>query len=212
MTIVVQWPKGFVHEPDFKEKMNYFLEDNKSGITVITGTFILLIFYIIVWISVGRDPKKGIIIPIYEPPANLSPAGVRYISMMKFDNKAFTADIVDLCVKGFAILEEKDGEFTLVKNGSKINTQLLKDEKKIISKLKFSYKNNREVLELKQKNHVTIKNTIKALKKSLQQSYEKHFFLTNKKYFIVGILITIISLIVAGGLGSGDLIFALIVA
>ncbi len=31
LTIVVQWPKGVVHEPSQSERITYFLKDNSSG-------------------------------------------------------------------------------------------------------------------------------------------------------------------------------------
>jgi hypothetical protein len=96
LTVVVQWPKGFVFEPGFEDKMLYLISDNKAGITVLIGAFVLLLYYFIAWISVGKDPERGTIIPLFEPPADLSPAAVRFINKMGFDNKAFTAAIIDL--------------------------------------------------------------------------------------------------------------------
>jgi uncharacterized membrane protein len=208
LTIGVQWPKGFVHEPTFEEKMSYVITDNKSGIVLVGGALVLLIFYIIAWVTVGKDPDKGIIIPWYEPPLNLSPAGCRFINKMSFDNKAFTAAIINLCVKGYTLLEENDKVYTLIKNSTASSKLLSPDERKLVSKLKF--KGNSTSLELKQKNHATIKSSLKALKKSLENLYEKQYFFTNKKYFITGIIISIIFLLSAGFMGSEELIFTLI--
>jgi len=33
----------------------------------------LLVYYFVVWLAVGRDPKPGTIVPRYQPPVNLSP-------------------------------------------------------------------------------------------------------------------------------------------
>jgi uncharacterized membrane protein len=208
LTIGVQWPKGFVHEPTFEEKMSYVITDNKSGIVLVGGAILLFLFYIVAWVSVGRDPEKGIIIPMYEPPVNLSPAGCRFINKMSFDNKAFTTAIINLCVKGYTVLEEDDNIYTLLKNSNASNKLLSVDERKLAGKLKF--KGSSASLELKQKNHKTIRSSIKALKKSLHNQYEKQFFFTNKKYFIVGIITSIILLIIAGLMGSEELVFILI--
>ena len=93
-------------EPDFSDKMRYFAADNRAGIAVLIGALILFLYYFIVWISVGKDPERGTIIPLFEPPNELSPAAVRFINKMGFDNKAFTAAIIELCVKGRLILKK----------------------------------------------------------------------------------------------------------
>ena len=66
LTIVVQFPKGFVKEPEFQDKLNYFIDDNKSVIAIFIGIIVLLLFYLVVWIKVGKDPEKGIIFPLYK--------------------------------------------------------------------------------------------------------------------------------------------------
>jgi len=49
---------------------------------------------------VGRDPRRGIVIPLFAPPAGMSAAAVRYIATMNFDDRVFTAAIVGLGVNG----------------------------------------------------------------------------------------------------------------
>jgi uncharacterized membrane protein len=207
LTIVVQFPKGFVYEPDFEDKLLYTIVDNKSGIIVFIGAFILLLYYFIAWISVGKDPESGTIIPLFEPPANLSPAAVRFINKMGFDNKTFTAAIVDLCVKGRLILNEDNGDYKLIKNEAILDKKLSYGEEKLIAKLKFKSSSGKSVLELKQKNHATIKSAIKALKKSLQTSFEKHYFFTNKKFFVIGIIISALFLLIGAIQGNEELLF-----
>ncbi len=46
-------------------------------------------------------PRAGTIIPLYEPPAKFSPAAVRYLVRMGFDDKGFHRRcILNLAVKG----------------------------------------------------------------------------------------------------------------
>ena len=209
LTIVVEWPKGVVHEPTTQEKILYFLEDNSAGIIVLIGVLIIFIYYLFTWYAVGRDPAKGTIIPIYEPPSKLSPAAIRYIKKMSFDTKAFTAALVDLCVKRVLSLEENDKDYTIVKKNN--NSQVFsKDEQALISKLKFEREGNEEKLELKQKNHLTIQSSIKSLRRSLQNAYEKNYFITNRKYFIIGIIISLVFTVIGSLQGNEDLLFAMI--
>ena len=75
----------------------------------------LSLFYTLIWVKVGKDPAKGLIIPLYEPPSDMSPAAVRFISEMGYDNKVFTSVIVSLAVKGYLRIEEDENDYTLVK-------------------------------------------------------------------------------------------------
>lgn len=213
LTIVVQWPKGFVHEPTTSEKFSYFIEDNTSIIVGLIGAILILFYYLFVWHRVGVDPKKGVIIPLYEPPKDLSPAAVRFIYEMGFDDKVFSAAVIDLAVKGYITIDEDDkGDYTLISNGSTKN--ISPEEKKILSKLKFitasGDSKTKQQIELKQKNHKKIKNTINAAKASLKNSFEKMYFITNKKYFIVGLILSVLVLIITALFGSFEQIFGLI--
>ena len=101
LTIAVAWPAGFVERPTGARKTMYFIEDNAVAIAGGIGLGLLLFYYLYVWLKVGRDPEKGAIVPQYEPPASVTPAGARYVMQFGFDDKAFTAAVVNMAVKGF---------------------------------------------------------------------------------------------------------------
>ena len=254
LTIVVEWPKGFVQEPTAEAKFRFFISDNLDVLIGIIGLFIVLIYYLLIWKKVGKDPEKGTIIPQYVPPDNFSPAAMRYINRMGYDNKTFAASIINMAVKGYLSIKEDDGKYTLYrKNGGE--DKLTPEEKKIASKLIFTpdgqsinlaqafqeiekiipVKNSftkkiigtlssglqgksspqkiqpdREEyfsLELDQKNHTIISSSINELKKALKNSYEKIYFLNNRKEFIIGAVLSIIFIAVMGILGSPDQLF-----
>jgi len=120
LTISIQWPKGLVNEPTQAERVGYFIQDNLHTVIGLLGIIALLFYYLIIWWRVGKDPAKGLIIPLYEPPANMSPASVRFVSEMGYDNKIFTCTVVSLAVKGYMKIEEEGNDYRLVKsNGSK---------------------------------------------------------------------------------------------
>jgi uncharacterized membrane protein len=169
---------------------------------------VLILFYFMIWIRVGKDPAAGLIIPLYEPPSGMSPAAVRFVSEMGYDDKTFTSVILSLAVKGYLIIEEVDGDYTLTR--SKSNKELTQDESTVLNKLGLGSNGSRSSLELKQKNHSVLQGAIKSFKKSLQNSYEKIYFITNRKYFFIGLGISLI--VLAGSIlgGSGEQIFILI--
>ena len=209
LTLVVQLPKGLVYEPTQSDKVGYFIQDNLQIVFSLIGIVALIFYYLIIWWRVGKDPARGLIIPLYEPPHHLSAAAVRFISQMGYDNKIFTASIVSLAVKGYLRIQEDGKDYRLVKvKGSQ--KPLLNDEQAVLDKLGFSGKGNDHVLKLEQKNHSILQGAIKALKNSLKNSYERNYFITNKRFFFIGIAISLLIMISSIIGGSEEQIFILI--
>jgi Predicted membrane protein (DUF2207) len=59
----------------------------------------LFLYYVIVWLAVGRDPKPGPLVPRYHAPEGLSPAAVRYIMTSGSDRKTLVAVMLSLAAK-----------------------------------------------------------------------------------------------------------------
>src|SRR5207248_11797067 len=109
------WPKGYGDEPTRDTRIHYFLQDNLPALIGAAGLLIVLLYYLAVWWKVGKDPARDTIMPLYEPPTGVSPAAMRYIVRMGFDDKTFTAAILNMAVNGFLSIKEKDGVYTLVR-------------------------------------------------------------------------------------------------
>ncbi len=182
LTIVVGWPKGFVQAPSLREKSAYFLRDNLPALVAVFGLVVLLAYYALAWFAAGRDPAGGAIMPIYTPPDNLSPAAMRFMARMGYDDKVFAAALIDMAVKGYLTLGEKNGQYTLTKNDGNLST-LAAEEKKIALHLFPSS----DAIVLEQKNHARIAAAKNALKTSLALSFEKTHFVTNRRAFVTGV-------------------------
>ncbi len=197
LTIVVSWPKGYVHEPTSREEINYLLRDNRSWVIFLVGLAVLLGYYLLAWIMVGRDPQTGIVITRYEPPPDLSPASARFVERMGYDHKAFAAALVNLAVKGLVEISEDGKEFTL-KRTSKEAGSLAPGEQAILKKLFHNLKGGSITLE--QKKHATIRKALKAHKAALQRNSEMLYFMRNRGWLLPGILF---SLLIFGGVIYG---------
>ncbi|MGR9099336.1 MAG: DUF2207 domain-containing protein [Gammaproteobacteria bacterium] len=190
LTIVVGFPKHIVSEPDASTRFNYLVKDNREYLPGIVGLALLILYYLLIWKKVGRDPEPGIVIPLYEPPEGFSPASMRFIRCMGYDNKAFSAAVINLAVKGHLDIEEEtQGKFTLQKRLS--SAPLAPGEQAILKRL---FTKHRTAIELKQINHSVIGSAIKAHKTSLKLDYEKLYFLTNSLYLAPGVLISVLLL------------------
>jgi uncharacterized membrane protein YgcG len=185
LTIAVAWPKGLVRQPSGPEQMGHFLKDNLSTGVALVWLAVLFGFYMFTWVQVGKDPTKGVIIPLFTPPAGFSPPSVRYLNRMGFDNKTMAAAVVDMAVKGHVTIEENDGDFTLRKTGG--NAALSTGEVRAAAQL-FAYGDD---IVLKDSNHTRIKAALKALEDSLQRELNKVYFNTNSSYFMAGLALTV---------------------
>ena len=189
LTVAVAWPKGVVHEPSGQERMGFFLRDNVATAIGLIWLAVLLGFYLWAWFRVGRDPAKGTIIPLFAPPAGFSPAGVRFVSRMGYDDKAFAAAVVDMAVKGGMLIQEDGGDYTLVRKDA-AKEALSRDEQLVTAQL-FPRGGS---IKLENKNHTMIKGAIEALKKNLRMELEKIYFVNNSGYLGPGVAITLLGL------------------
>jgi uncharacterized membrane protein YgcG len=189
LTIAVSWPKGVVAAPSGQEKLGWFLRDNLSNFLAVFGLLGTFAYFLVVWFRVGRDPARGNIIPLFTPPKGFSPPAVRYLMRMGYDQKAFAAAVVDMAVKGYLNIEEKDDEYTLRRTGNNQNS-LSAGEQRLGSSL-FQGK---DVIEMKNTNHRVIGEARTALKQSLDKEINNIYFNTNRASFFWGAGLTILTL------------------
>ncbi len=190
LTIVTTWPKGIIIEPDTATRIWNQLNANVSSIVAFIGIVVVLGYYLTAWFLVGRDPAKQTIVPEFAPPKGFSPAAVRQVLRMGFDNVCFTAAILNMAVKGFLRIEQNGKKYTLVKTG-KNKEPLSPGEKSAASRL-FSFK---DTIILDQASHTSIKSSVSALKESLKKEYEKAYFQRNLSYFLIGLGLTFLTLL-----------------
>jgi uncharacterized membrane protein YgcG len=191
LTIVVVWPKGYVTPPSTERQIGWLLHDNRSWLIGLAGLCLLLIYYLLAWRVVGRDPEAGVIIVRYAPPPGVTPAAARFIARMGYDHKTFAAAIVNLAVKGLLEIREQGGEFTLTRSQQPA-TGLAAGENAIIS----TFFGNRVggSITLKQTLHATIGKAVKAHEAALKRNHEKIYFVTNRGWLVPGILLTLLVL------------------
>jgi uncharacterized membrane protein YgcG len=144
---------------------------------------------------VGRDPVKGVIIPLFEPPGNLSPAACRYVSDMSFDRKAFTAAIISLAVKKQLSIDEENEEFTLTRTpGNTPPVSLTPGEKSVLEHL---LPGEHSSISMENENHADFRKAAKGLEKALKKEYLGQLFHLNGIYLVPGIMISVAAAIIA---------------
>jgi uncharacterized membrane protein YgcG len=114
LTAVVGWDKGLVDEPSATERLAGFVAANWPLALPVPVLFGMLFL----WSRRGRDPRKLPITVQYEPPEGLTPAEAGTLTDESVDMRDITASMVDLAVRGFLKIEEKEDAklFGLLKN------------------------------------------------------------------------------------------------
>ena len=104
LTIVVGMDKGFVSEPGTSDLINQFIASNWPIVLPIP----VFLFMFWLWYTRGRGPRVAAIAVQYAPPEGLSPAEAGTLVDENAAMRDITATIVDLAVRGYIVIEEKD--------------------------------------------------------------------------------------------------------
>jgi uncharacterized membrane protein YgcG len=200
LSIVVAWPKGLIAPPTAEQKRAWFIADNKPAILGFAGLIVVFLYYLMIWGMVGRDPAHGTIVALYEPPDNMSPASMRFLERMGFDQKTFTAGIMGLAAKGFLSIEQDESKtYKLVRKANASNMESLSGDEKGLARALFE---DGSPLVLKNTNHELLVKARKSLELNLHTTIEKNCFVTNSRYLWPGIglsFLTIVIMLIKGG-------------
>ncbi len=179
LTLVMTWPKGVITEPGPADYFVRILAANAGLLLALLALLGSSMYLLLQWHRVGRDPEEGVIFPHYEPPENHSPASLRDVQRMGYDNKTFTAAIINLAVKGHLSIDCDKKLFGLAEIYTLKRTPseepLSPGEEEVLKKLFIQG----ATLELKNKNHKVLSGARSAHKKALARSYHKRYFNNN---------------------------------
>lgn len=115
LTVVAGWDKGFVHPPSTAAKIALFFRSNWPLFLPVVAFFIMLWL----WWTRGRDPERGSVAVQYEPPDKLTPGECGTLVDNEAAMRDITATLVDLAVKGYLTIEQKDESHLLGLSHSK---------------------------------------------------------------------------------------------
>jgi hypothetical protein len=105
LSVSLTWPKGFLMPP----ALGPLAHD--GGLLIAPA--LLLLYYVVVWLALGRQPQGGAIAIQYQPPQGLSPAAMRYIRTTGCDGRTLAATIAQLAARGCIAIEPQNGTYTV---------------------------------------------------------------------------------------------------
>lgn len=212
LTLVFTWPKGVVQAPTATQRIGHFFADNVGLLLALLAVAGSGAFLFNAWRRFGRDPEAGVVFPHYEPPAGYSPASLRYVRRMGYDNATFTAAVINLAVKGYLNIDQSDAFLSFGKNyvlqKAASNEPLAPGEEVLVKRLFASG----DTVKLENENHTIVSGARDAHKKALKKDYLDLYFKTNASVLLPTVAVCVVAFILGAILGNpSPAYFAIIV-
>jgi len=160
------------------------------------GSAAVALYYTHAWQKVGRDPEKGTVIPLFEPPDGISPAAASYLHFWGFRKArgtrplAFMAAIISLAVKGLIRMDQQGRTLTLEATDNN-SAEPSGGEAAILSKLRA----NSGRLAFKKSTARKVSRMRSAFRQAVSREYGKGYIHNNTGYFILGLLLSIATIV-----------------
>jgi hypothetical protein len=82
---------------------------------LLVAPLLLFLYYLIVWLRLGRATNNDSVAVQYQPPEGLSPGAVRYITTTGSDGRTLAAVIAQLAARGCMAIEPQDQKYKLTR-------------------------------------------------------------------------------------------------
>lgn len=198
MTVAVGFQKGVVAPPPPPT----FFEQYAVPLVAGAITLLLLLYYFITWFRFGKDPDMPTVIPLFEPPGNMSPASVGMVIDGGFQNSLITPAMINLAVKGLVRIDEHKEKqllglfskqtYSIVKLNDAVG--LPKEEQDIYDRM---YGGGQKSFDFDGTYDVQVKNMATSFKKALTSQWNA---LLNKgnnvKFWLIPILTVILCAVI----------------
>jgi hypothetical protein len=183
LSVVVSWPKGFVVPP----KMGVFARNR----WLLAAPVVFFLYYLIVWVSLGREPALGSVPVRYDPPEGLSPAAVRYIRTTGSDARTLAAVIAQLAARECLGIDLQDGKYKLtqLKPDASVLGKLAPEEARVLEML---FEDGTEIILHPNKGDELNKYSL-AIQGQLQKRLDGVYFTRHAGYIVIGMLASLMS-------------------
>jgi uncharacterized membrane protein YgcG len=208
LTVVASFQKGIMDEPTANRELLWWLSDHRELVVPAIAVLLVALYYILSWHSVGRDPARGTIIPLFHPPKDFSPALVHYVHRMGWEKTgwtAFTAAIFDLGVKGLVTIDNTAKKLSVSVTGER-DTRLPPGEKLI-----FEHISSRRTVTVDKTSGPKLNELRGNFVKAIETENREVYFRNNFGYVAIGVVgsaLILIAMVAMELLDPGFLILA----
>lgn len=186
LTIEVTVPKGVLTPPSADQAAEWFWLDWGGYVDGALVLALIIGMYLVMWLRVGVDPPTRPVVVRYDPPEGFSPAALGYLERRGYHPSQLTAALVSMAVKGAVDIERTRKKWRVRATGREDG--LSPEEQRVLHAL---LGRKTEIL-LSQRHHEKIRKAIKGLRSRLRAQLEKTYFLTNRRWFTAGLLLSLL--------------------
>ncbi len=208
MTVAAAFQKGVLAEPQGFQRVVYWLSDHRDLVLPAVAALLVLLYYAFAWSSVGRDPNKGVIIPLFHPPRGFSPALSHYVHRMGWQKNgwtAFTAAIFDLGVRGLVTIDNPARTLKVTVTGRQPEQPLPPGEQVI-----FDYLAGKGSVTVNAANGPQLDEKRGEFIQRLETENRQVYFRNNRGYVLLGVAFSVLCLGALVLTGILDLVFLVI--
>jgi uncharacterized protein (TIGR04222 family) len=152
----------------------------------LAGLLLVTWLYYRKWRKYGVDPPKGTIIPLFDPPAGFSPADIAFLNKMLLTQRAVTAALVNMAVKGYVKIIHQKKSYLLERVST--DQSILTGEEKALATALFS---GFATIELHNRNHQLFANARAKMHHILKKKMKPRYFSLNGRHLTLGFLVSV---------------------
>lgn len=189
LTVAIGFDKGLIDPPSAIDQGWLWWQHNGSLAILLASLGALSWFHVRSFDRIGRDPPKGPVFPLYEPPKGYSPAAVHHIYYRGLrGHGALIATLMNLAVKGRIRIDASAKNVTVLeRTASKEALAGLAAEDSALDQQLFR-STSRKVLDKQYDPAVTT--AYMSFRTALSRKYGKDYFRWNAGYTFAGIVLT----------------------
>ncbi len=204
MTVLAKVDKGAINPPSEAQLSKWWWEDNGGIVFSAIGLALILFYYFYTWWYIGRDRRKGVIVPRWNVSNDLSPALVNYIDKKGLSGKGFDAiasAILSLAVKKLVTLNDDNNILAIKADNAELETKanLPAGEKIIFNHIRLALN---EELIVSASNGTSIKHLQKNFSSKLENEHRNKFYKHNLLWVGIGVALSFLTLIFTFAYGN----------
>ena len=192
LTVAASFQPGILATPSGAQSGLYWLSDHRDLVVPAIGLGLVLLYNYLAWSAVGRDPRRGTIIPLFHAPKDTTPALVHYVDKMGWAKSgwtAFTATLFDLGVKGLLTINNSGKNLLLTATNAAGATELDPAERKV-----FDFVSSRGNVTISTAVGPKLNETRQAAQQLIERANKGKWFVKNAGYTVLGVLLSILVL------------------
>nr|WP_275791035.1 DUF2207 domain-containing protein [Rhizobium gei] len=189
LTIAVKMPKGSIDPPSASQENVWWLKDNLHWILAIAGLVITTLYYARMWLRVGRDPARGVMVPRWDAPDGISPALANYIDNRGFSGQGWTAlsaAALNLAVEGYVTLEDLQSSLVISRTQKPQPASLQAGEAAILA----AVERNGGKLAIDKANGSKVQTLGSAFRSAMEKEHRGKYYKANTSYVVGGVLLS----------------------